>query len=594
LDLQGIKSSDLSVGDLLKDFYVVPDYQREYVWATTEVERLLQDIESEFAERREGFVPDYFIGTIVTNHQPDENVYELIDGQQRVTTLYVFLIALRDYLVELGAELKAVDTQLVAWAMDSAANEIPRHRVELQYEDSQNVLALLVAPRSETPIDTLPSDTISASHLIQAYRDSRAFLIEELRGEVDEIKRFYAYVTQNVKLIRIQTESVDRALWIFETINERGRGLDAMDLLKNLLFRYAKSDQFERLKQRWKALIDALFAADERPIGFIRYYLLANHAQDRMQADRVYSWLTDPKNPDRPNYWDDPVAFTNQLLTAARAYVNFANGRLEGGAECRYLRNMWHLSHTARQHLILLLAARSLPDAAVVRLAEEIENLYCVFLLTRQSANRFEKDFVDWAVQLRAMTTEDELEEFLRDVLIPRKTALHREFAFALENLREENLPRYRLKYILGKMAQHLDEIAFGTRELGVYVDKRVDIEHILPIGAPEDVLSSFGESPEARDARHRLANLTLLERSHNAVVSNKSFPEKQEGYALSNFLITKGLAPGMKVGKETQVNKALALVGEYANWDMEAFRKRQARLVSLAQTVWATHPESD
>jgi Protein of unknown function DUF262/Protein of unknown function (DUF1524) len=594
LDLQGIKSVDLSVGDLLKDFYVVPDYQREFVWTTNEVERLLQDIRAEYTERRKGYTPDYFIGTIVTNYQTDQQVFELIDGQQRVTTLYVFLVALRDYLVEMGEPLKAVESQLIHWASDSDGNEVPRHRVELQYEDSQDVVKLLVAERTGTPLDALPTDTRSAANLVQAYRDSRAFLVEELGGQVEQIKKFYAYVTQSVKLIRIRTESIDRALWIFETINERGRGLDAMDLLKNLLFRHAKSDQFEKLKQRWKALMDALYAADERPIGFIRYYILANHAHSRIQADRVYGWLTDAKNDDRPNYWDDPITFTNRILSAARAYVNFAQGRLEDGSECRYLKNMWYLSHTARQHLILLLAARSLPRDSIIRLSKEIENLYCVFLLTRQSANKFEKDFVDWAVKLRAMTTADDLDAFLEDVLIPERHALKAEFEFALRNLREENLPKYRLKYVLGKLAQHLDEIAYGPREMAVYVEKRIDIEHILPIGAAPDTLATFGDPKEASSALHRLANLTLLERSHNAVVSNKPFPEKQVGYAQSNFLLTKGLARDVAVGKASLVNEALAFVGTYDQWDSAAFRDREDHLAALAQLVWGTPAQED
>ena len=78
----------------------------------------------------------------------------------------------------------------------------------------------------------------------------------------------------------------------------------------------------------------------------------------------------------------------------------------------------------------------------MIRLAQEIENLYCVFILTRQSANVFEKDFVAWAVKLRAMTTSDELEEFIQTVLIPKRHALGSDFAFSLRNLREENLPK--------------------------------------------------------------------------------------------------------------------------------------------------------
>ena len=60
----------------------------------------------------------------------------------------------------------------------------------------------------------------------------------------------------------------------------------------------------------------------------------------QIRADDVYRWLTNVKNKDRPNYWDDPVKFATELLSAARAYVNFAQGKLESGSHCEPLANV--------------------------------------------------------------------------------------------------------------------------------------------------------------------------------------------------------------------------------------------------------------
>lgn len=587
MDLQGIKSSDLSVGDLLNDFYIVPDYQREYVWGSTEVETLLSDVFNEFNEASRDNTPDYFVGTIVTNYQSDNNVYELIDGQQRVTTLYVILISIRDYLIEMGEETNAVDSQLSHWMVDKQGNQVRTQRVALQYDDSQGVLDHLVKKRSECQIVDLPDSTRSAFNLIQTYQDARAFLIEDLGGQVDQVKKFYAYLTQSVKLIRIKTESIDRALWIFETINDRGKGLDAMDLLKNLLFRYAKSDQFEKLKQRWKALIDALYAAGEKPIGFIRYYMLAYHAKDKIQADKLYGWITNKDNKERPDYWTDPLSFANGLLAAARAYVNFANGKFEDGSYCRPLANIWHLSHTARQYQILMLASRGLPKESQYLLASEVEKLYFVFLITRQPSNLFEAEFIKWAIKLRNMKSQEQLDEFLTNDLIPRRHALSGKFLYSIQNLVEGDVPKYRLKYILGKFAQFLDEMAIGQREISVYVDPRVEIEHILPQSMPDDWVNTFGGDEAAEVAVHKLANLTLLERSHNASVSTKPFKEKKEVYLQSNFILTKALSEGAQVGRETVVNQALSLIGEYSEWNQNALEKREWSLIRMAGKIW-------
>src|SRR5690606_25571703 len=90
---------------------------------------------------------DYFLGTIVTTKRAADGVFELIDGQQRVTTLYIALIAIRDWLQEKGQVLQAIDQQLFGLNVDNDGHESYLHHVQLQYEDSQNVLAALVEDR---------------------------------------------------------------------------------------------------------------------------------------------------------------------------------------------------------------------------------------------------------------------------------------------------------------------------------------------------------------------------------------------------------------------------------------------------------------
>jgi hypothetical protein len=76
----------------------------------------------------------------------------------------------------------------------------------------------------------------------------------------------YRYVCQ-VKVIRVQTGTVSRALKIFETINDRGIGLDSMDLLKNLLFMKAKQSDYDALRDSWQSFVDLLYPAFARSRG---------------------------------------------------------------------------------------------------------------------------------------------------------------------------------------------------------------------------------------------------------------------------------------------------------------------------------------
>ena len=92
-----IESKDLSIEDLYKDFYTVPDFQREFVWEREQVEKLLQDVHDEFYDE-DGIIikgSEYFLGSIVVC-RADDGTFSLIDGQQRMTTIYLVLCAIRD------------------------------------------------------------------------------------------------------------------------------------------------------------------------------------------------------------------------------------------------------------------------------------------------------------------------------------------------------------------------------------------------------------------------------------------------------------------------------------------------------------------
>lgn len=97
---QTIESLDLAVGKLFDDFYTVPSFQREYVWGEPQVEQLLQDIHTEFSSNDDGRDSEYFIGSIVVCDAGD-GTFDLIDGQQRTTTLYLLLCAIRDTIEQI-------------------------------------------------------------------------------------------------------------------------------------------------------------------------------------------------------------------------------------------------------------------------------------------------------------------------------------------------------------------------------------------------------------------------------------------------------------------------------------------------------------
>jgi len=285
-----IKSLDLSIGNLFNDFYVVPSYQREYVWEQGQVEQLLQDVYEAFPESPQIAPSDYFIGSLVVC--PSDGVLELIDGQQRMTTAFLFLCAVRDHLAVVGAKsLSTIDNQIAATSVDQLGEETYRYRVVLQYEDSLDIVKRI--GQGEDSLDEIAKKTRSVDNLITAYHTIRLFLKNEFHETPAEVKRFYVYFTRNVKVVRIQTQDIAHALKVFETINDRGMGLDSMDLLKNLMFMQAEKVYFDKLKVKWKKLVDTLHQAGEKPLRFLRYFVFATHDVERLREKEIYQWFVE-------------------------------------------------------------------------------------------------------------------------------------------------------------------------------------------------------------------------------------------------------------------------------------------------------------
>src|ERR1700730_9275446 len=155
-----------SIENLKDFFFVVPDYQREYVWsADIQVARFLQDINDEFKPNAKKQT-NYFIGSTIIVKREGESSFDVIDGQQRLTTIVLSLCAIRKALKNMNCEedeIKVLNSELL-----KVVNELlykfdittRKHtpRLSLQYEESKDYLNTLIAENDFTENDT-PSIT---------------------------------------------------------------------------------------------------------------------------------------------------------------------------------------------------------------------------------------------------------------------------------------------------------------------------------------------------------------------------------------------------------------------------------------------------
>jgi hypothetical protein len=380
-------------------------------------------------------------------------------------------------------------------------------------------------------------------------------------------------------------------LKVFETINDRGVGLNAVDLLKNLLFMETGSDDHPRLKEEWKRLIDTLNGCNEKPLRFLRYFIMSRYELEGgrpLREDEIYKWLVDHKTETK--IASDPMAFVKDLVTNGQVYSRLVDKRSPNGDSNHYLKNISLLSGAARQHFILLLAGQHLAEPLFLVLCRNVENLFFCYIVTREPTKAFERNFSKWATGLRAVTDESELNDFIDRNIISDLAARSERFDFAFKQLSESRIQLYRLRYILAKITQYIEREAWGNPahdNLDQYLAQTVDIEHILSRTPTEELRSGFDRPDEYESFKEKLGNLTLLEKTINTSISNGPFSSKREGYRQSQFLLTKSIVSVPQVGVNTQLNRAVSDLISFDNWNSESIEQRQDMLSGLARKVW-------
>lgn len=288
-----IKTDATTVDGVFAEFYAVPDFQREYVWTDKFVQKLMDDLHTAYADRA---TSNYFLGSVVF-YDEDRLLY-LVDGQQRMTTLFIFACAVRDRIKQIDPDADVADMSeaIQGTFRPRGQKKHRRYRVTLQYPDLTGVLETI--SKGEGSHGPLPQNALTKRRLIRAYRLIREFLEDSVPEKVDDIQSFFDFAWSETQLITIRTEDLQSAYQVFETLNDRAKTLSAADLLKNLLFSVAARDEDrKRVREAWKGLINQLDKTGEAsPIRFLRYTIMADYKTVKViQAQDLFPWITDKR-----------------------------------------------------------------------------------------------------------------------------------------------------------------------------------------------------------------------------------------------------------------------------------------------------------
>ncbi len=242
----------------------MPAFQRSYSWDEGNVNDFLNDLETA-RKRKTG----YFLGTVVFANSGDGTRQQIVDGQQRLATTAILLVAIRDLLRDFKKELQAdhVDeTYLRGYDLDA---EEMVERIVLNPDD-QPLYDLLLA-RSPLPGPR-------SSPITDAYRQCAAYLRELAPKEADyrTLIEITTQLDEDVQVLVAVATDLPEAYVIFETLNVRGADLTTADLLKNYLFSQAKQN-FAFVQATWTK-ISSEFEKSEEFVKFIRYDYMSSVA----------------------------------------------------------------------------------------------------------------------------------------------------------------------------------------------------------------------------------------------------------------------------------------------------------------------------
>ena len=207
------------IGHFLSDnFLKVPLYQRSFAWEKENVKELFDDITNSYPN-------EYFIGTIVVTDKGD--YLEIVDGQQRIATISLFFIAVRDFLKEIGEVEKANAIEGEFILKQSYRDEEKKQRLTLNDVDNEFYVKALVRNGSANP------SRASHDRLMNAYNFLKDHIENEYKSEgLEGLLNLVDFLKDKLLIIIVTVSDDVNAFTVFETLNGRGLILSQTDLIK--------------------------------------------------------------------------------------------------------------------------------------------------------------------------------------------------------------------------------------------------------------------------------------------------------------------------------------------------------------------------
>lgn len=581
-DSLSFEANLVSVYRLFKDHeYHIPAYQRDYSWDTEQWEQLWNDL-SDF----KSIAPEeHFLGPlIVTPAEGGSDTFEVIDGQQRLTTLQIIISIIRDAWIQMGDRshttqgVSVPNKQMTSDLIFSLTPAV-RHNFTPNKYLIKIFRDFVQTPFSDSGRKSFDNREVllgyayndRASELVRAYKYFYSRIIA--LGEED-LRKFEQFFLQKVRLLKVTAGGSSNAFLLFETLNYRGLELTQTDLVKSYLFsRILIEDAHDHYVNEWDRVIDNI--GGKSPDLFLRHYLLL-YSKKVMKRD-IYAEIKG-KYKTR----EQAIAFVDDLAKFSSLYSYLVRETEFEGSNREILNVLFDdlaLLNVDTQNIYLLAILYQFYSERTEVDREKIENaarlsetLSFRWITCGRNAQDLESIYQQAAsMVMDEETPENNFEEAQK--LILDSLPSDQEFQSNLQNSIIKS--NRRGQYILRK----IDEWQNGDTSSYVLMDPtKLHLEHIAPQRPSHDSDWKTRMKGELnyREVIYRIGNMMLLRDRINRSVSNLPFERKLAKYESQN--------------KKTRISlPSLSQdVLEYKNWNQDIVLERSKMIAKIGTEVWS------
>lgn len=537
--------------------FSIPLYQRPYAWETEQAEALLDDLLGFLGDDNgpADEVNPYFLGSIVLIKPEGSPNAEVVDGQQRLTTLTILLSVLREvapkevaselteFLYEKGSVVKGTQNR---YRLTLRERDADFFRTHLQDEDGLSKLVSLK--------DALLPD--SQRHI----RDNALLFLSRLQKLPESQRlRLAQFIATGCFLVVVSTPDLESAYRIFSVLNDRGLDLSHTDILK--------SEIIGRIPENKQELYNAKWEDAEERLGRQAFQELFSHIRmiyrKAKPQDTVLKEFREFVKPGgNPTYFIDKV-----LCPLAEAYCNIADVDYQSTHNAESINQLFkYLNRIDNADwvppAILYLSKYLHQPNQLLRFFQDLDRLASALMICRFNIN----DRIKRYGQLLTAIEEE------KDLYAPNSPLqlTQEECRWVIENLNGDIYCHLRTRlFILLRLDTALSQ---GD---AVYAFPKITVEHVLPQnpGLNSQWLEWFPSEDLKEQYVHRLGNLVLLSRTKNSQAQNFDFEVKKQKY----FTGSDGVSP---FALTTQVLKE-------QRWTPEVVERRQKELINRLKQLW-------